>query len=65
MYLCVTRMYSCGVLVTIPRLDQDFNYFKWEGLWTIGKLRRKQIIMQIYLIAMFRIMEILHYTVPE
>jgi hypothetical protein len=37
------------------RLDQDFNYFKWEGLWTIGKLRGKQKIMQIYLIAMFRI----------
>ena len=39
----------------IPRPDQEFNYFKWEGLWRIGKLRGKQTIMQIHLIAMFRI----------
>jgi hypothetical protein len=30
-----------------------FNYVKWEGLWTIGKLSGKRKIMQIYLIAMF------------
>jgi hypothetical protein len=32
-----------------PVLTKDFN------LWTIGKLRGKQKIMQVYLIAMFRI----------